>query len=256
MLTVDFERLDVRAGQRFLDLGCGAGRHSFEALRRGATVVSLDYDASALPQVKNLMWAMVDEGQAPKEPGFGVLRGDALHLPFPDASFDRIIISEVLEHIRDDAAALAEVFRILAPGGIVAATVPSWGPEKVCWALSAEYHAPLAEGGHVRIYTRRELTKRIADSGAQPFDWHRAHALHAPYWWLKCAIGLANTSNPLVKAYENVLVWDIGTASPVTRVPESLLNPVLGKSVVVYARKPGSRTPSVSRRGNRASVNT
>ena len=44
MLTVDFDRLDLRPGQRLLDLGCGGGRHSYEAMRRGATVVALDAD--------------------------------------------------------------------------------------------------------------------------------------------------------------------------------------------------------------------
>ena len=47
MLTVDFDRLDLRAGHRLLDLGCGGGRHAFAAMRRGATVVALDYDASS-----------------------------------------------------------------------------------------------------------------------------------------------------------------------------------------------------------------
>ena len=168
MLTVDFDRLDVQPGHRFLDLGCGAGRHSFEALRRGAHTTSLDYSASDLKGVKDLMWALVDAGDAPKTASFGVLQGDALNLAFDDNTFDRIIISEVLEHIQDDAAALAEVTRVLKPGGILAATVPAWGPEKVCWALSAEYHAPLSVGGHVRIYTETELKTRISDAGLHP----------------------------------------------------------------------------------------
>ena len=40
MLTVDYQRLEVRAGDRLLDLGCGLGRHAYEALRRGADVVA------------------------------------------------------------------------------------------------------------------------------------------------------------------------------------------------------------------------
>ena len=54
VLTVDFDRLQVRAGQRVLDLGCGGGRHTYEAMRRGATVVALDYDAQVVDEVRKL----------------------------------------------------------------------------------------------------------------------------------------------------------------------------------------------------------
>lgn len=63
-------------------------------------------------------------------------------------------------------------------------------------------------------------------------------ALHSPYWWLKCAVGPTNDQNPLVKAYHQLLVWDITKAPRTTRWTEKLLNPVLGKSLVVYATKP------------------
>ena len=81
-------------------------------------------------------------------------------LPVPDASVDRVMASEVLEHIPDDVTAMAEIARVLKPGGRVAVTVPRYGPERICWALSDEYHAN--EGGHVRIYRRDVVrTQRI-----------------------------------------------------------------------------------------------
>ena len=46
MLTIDYDRLDLQPGMSLLDMGCGAGRHSFEAFRRGAQVVALDYAGS------------------------------------------------------------------------------------------------------------------------------------------------------------------------------------------------------------------
>ena len=68
MLTVDFTRLPVGAGDRVLDLGCGAGRHAFEALRRGASVVALDADAGELRGVADMVAAMDAEGQVPPGP--------------------------------------------------------------------------------------------------------------------------------------------------------------------------------------------
>ena len=64
-----------------------------------------------------------------------------------------------------------------------------------------------------------------------------AHGLHSPYWWLKCAVGVKNDDNPLVKAYHQLLVWDITRAPWPTRLADNLLSPVIGKSVVVYAEK-------------------
>ena len=65
MLTVDFERFPVGPGDRVLDLGCGAGRHAFETLRRGAHVVALDADAAELRGVAAMTAAMLDAGEVP-----------------------------------------------------------------------------------------------------------------------------------------------------------------------------------------------
>ena len=78
----------------------------------------------------------------------------------------------------------------------------------------------------------------MRDAGLIPGGSHRAHALHAPYWWLRCAVGPTNDTNPAVKAYTKLLEWDIVAAPPLTRLTEKALNPVLGKSLVVYAAKP------------------
>jgi SAM-dependent methyltransferase len=243
MLTVDYGRLGLRAGDRLLDLGCGAGRHAFEALRRGARVTAFDYDEGELKDVAAMATAMDQAGDLPAAARSGCTRGDATALPFPDGAFDRIIAAEVLEHIDDDAAATRELVRVLRPGGTIAATVPAFLPERVCWALSDEYHAPFVPGGHVRIYTRAELRNRLVTAGAEPYDAHKEHGIHAPYWWLKCAVGPTNDDHPAVRAYHQVLCWDIGGAQPwarMTRAADRVLTPVIGKSVVVYARKPAT----------------
>jgi SAM-dependent methyltransferase len=235
VLTVNFDRFPIRTGDRVLDLGCGGGRHAFEAHRRGARVVALDADPAVLKDVRDMFAAQAAVGEAEPD-GAVAVHAEAESLPFPDASFDRVIAAEILEHLPDDRPVLAEITRVLAPGGLLAITVPRWWPERVCWALSDAYHQ--VEGGHVRIYRTRALRRLVDAAGLRPGSGHHAHALHVPYWWLICLLGM-NAEHPLARAYHRFLCWDIEARPAVTRLTERLLNPLLGKSVVLYARKPG-----------------
>ena len=238
MLTIKFDRLGVQPGDLVLDAGAGFGRHAFELARRGARVVALDYAADEVVQTRNVFGAMIETAEIPEERYVGVLRGDATRLPFADGAFDRVITSEVLEHIQADVDAIAELVRVLRPGGTFAATVPSWFPEKVNWMLSDEYHAPKSVGGHVRIYSATELKAKLRTAGLEVVGSHRAHALHSPYWWLKCAVGPRRTDSALVNRYQRLLEWEIVTQPAGMRVVEQVLAPVLGKSTIVYGRKP------------------
>ena len=238
MLTIKFDLLDLKPGDTFLDAGTGFGRHAFEAARRGARVVALDYAEHEVAITRATFAAMYEAGELDPQSFTGVVRGDATCLPFNDATFDCIVTSEVLEHIDDDTSALREIVRVLRPGGRLAATVPSWFPEKINWALSDEYHAPFVKGGHLRIYRSSELRSKITAAGLVFRDSHKAHGLHSPYWWLRCAVGPQREDNKAVSLYKKFLEWDIVAAPPITRALDRALSPLIGKSLVVYATKP------------------
>jgi SAM-dependent methyltransferase len=239
MLTANYDRLGLKAGDTMLDLGCGFGRHAFEAARRGAVVIALDAGVDEVEGVQNMFGAMVAAGELSEATSrTATVQGDALQLPFGDETFDRVICSEVLEHIPDDLGAMRELTRVLRPGGTMAVTVPRFGPELINWALSDEYHN--VPGGHIRIYRRSVLESRLTSTGLSVTGHHYAHGLHSPYWWIKCLVGTTNETNVVVKKYHQLLVWEIMKKPLVLRLADRVFSPLMGKSIVYYLNKPAN----------------
>ena len=241
MLTMRFEHLGLRPGAKVLDVGCGGGRHIRQTrLLPGIDAIGLDLGWKEVRGSRDMLREL--DGYPPQiggtVPGAGewmVMRGSVYALPFADTSFDCVIISEVLEHLHEDARALREMLRVLKPGGVLAASVPREGPEALCWALSKRYRN--TPGGHVRIYRRKRLRRMLSEHGVRIYASHFAHGLHSPYWWLKCALGVDDDDISVVKLYHRLLVWDMMRRPLFTRSLEALLQPLVGKSVVFYGIK-------------------
>ena len=170
-------------------MACGAGRHAFEMYRRGADVIAFDQDADELAGVREIFGAMREAGEVPAGADADSRRATPSRCHSRTASSTGVV-AEVLEHIPDDIQAIDELVRVLRPGGTIAVTVPRWFPEVVCWKLSDEYHDN--PGGHIRIYTDKELVTKATDAGMVFEGVDYAHGLHSPYWWLKCAVGVKN----------------------------------------------------------------
>ena len=235
MQTLDRNYFPMQPGQRVLDLGCGEGRHVIAACALdGVDAVGVDLSLKDLATARERM-AEFRDAASEDSALFLLLAGDALKLPFADESFDAVICSEVLEHIPDYRSALAEISRVLKPGGRFCASVPRAWCERICWSLSRDYHQVL--GGHLRIFDKAELCTEIEKQGFNIYYEHGAHALHSIYWWLQCLFWKSRESNWLVRQYHRLLVWDMMSQPAFTRVLERTLNPVLGKSVVMYFRK-------------------
>jgi len=232
MLTIDFEKFGIEDGDRILDLGCGVGRHVITSYTlKKVQAVGLDLCHNDLLAAQSRFTEEFEEPQNSSK-SFGLTVGNAMSLPFADDSFDKVICSEVLEHIPDYRSVLKEIRRVLRPGGIFAASVPRFFPEWVCWKLSTEYHNE--EGGHIRIFNAEQLRGAIEAQGMDCFGKHGAHALHVPYWWLQCLFWSNRKKSKLIKAYHRFLVWDLLKKPWITQTLDCLLNPVFGKSVVMY----------------------
>ncbi|MEH6551818.1 MAG: class I SAM-dependent methyltransferase [Pseudomonadales bacterium] len=234
MQTVDYEIFQLSPGDVVLDLGCGEGRHVISAyLEKDIQAVGVDLSWDDLKLTREKFTPFADSDNDSKH--FSLSVANALHLPFADNSFDKVICSEVLEHIPDWQDAIVEINRVLKPGGVFCASVPRFWPEKICWFFSDEYHANV--GGHLRIFKASALRDTIEKQGLSHYRRHWAHALHSPYWWLQCMFWEKRDQSRLVRWYHSMLVWDMMERPWLTRTLERIFNPIMGKSVVMYFRK-------------------
>jgi len=159
--------LDLKPGQSVLDCGTGMGFY--------LAVISELYPNCRLYGVDRAPRAL-GYARAHLPPRATVVRGDVERLPFADRAFDRVIMSEVLEHLHDDRQGLAEARRVLKPGGVLAITVPS-----ACYPYWYDPINRLAEdllgrpirrgpfagiwANHQRLYTRQGLVDLVREAG-------------------------------------------------------------------------------------------
>jgi SAM-dependent methyltransferase len=237
MLTIDYRYFPLQSDDCVLDLGCGEGRHIIDmAITAPITGVGVDLNFRDL-QTTAQRFAPFEKQAAAKT--FHLQQADARCLPFASETFDKIVCSEVLEHLPDYETVLTEIYRVLKPGGLLAISVPRSWPEKICWRLSKAYHQ--VEGGHIRIFDARALRKQIESYRFNFISRHWAHALHTPFWWLKCLWWDKQDDSKIIRAYHRFLVWDLMDKPWLTRALEKCLNPLIGKSVVMYFRRSGDR---------------
>lgn len=235
MHTVDLDRLRLRPRNRLLDIGCGNGRHcaaayQYEQMRVfGADMAFEDLKQAEQRLHTHFKWGLHGDGCR----AFNC--ADVTRLPFADKVFDQVICAEVLEHVPDHRRAVAEIYRVLKAGGILAVSVPRRWPERICWKLAPDYGGQLP--GHIRIYREADLRKLIAAQGFVFQGRHFAHALHTPYWWLKCLLDRHREDLWPARCYHRFLTWQIMQQPRWLNALEGLLNPLLGKSVVLYFTK-------------------
>ncbi len=237
MQTVNVERLGLTEGDRVLDVGCseGEGNHlqaAYESLPLQAVGVDSNADRLKTFRTRFRRFAATPPSTMRR---MNLTSANLLDLPFPARTFDAVICAEVLEHIPDYRRALREIDRVLRPGGHLGISVPRFFPEWVCWVLEEEYHDN--PGGHLRIFDADHLRREIESMGFDCYGSHSALALHTPFWWLSCWWWDSKESSRLLEKYNDLLVWDLMEKPWITRGLDALLNPLVGKSRVLYFRR-------------------
>jgi ubiquinone/menaquinone biosynthesis C-methylase UbiE len=231
--TVDMDLLDVREGHSVLDVGCGEGYLLRKAARRAWLALGIDLVETRLRASRD---GPPDSCRSRSRIEIAI--ADGQRLPFADASFDRIICTETLEHVADAQLALRELARVLRPGGRVAVSVPHFLCEAILHRLIRGYME--FPGGHRRMFTPRTLTRALARAGLQPYAGYLRDSLEATYWILLSL--LTRPPRRLDAVLAALERWRARTrAEPYSRlyhVADQLGNRLLPKSVVVYALKP------------------
>lgn len=112
------DRLGPGQGETILDIGCGNARDLLQILDAGASIVGVDLSEGMIEQARL-------ELEAAGYSGVRLEVGDATRLSFPEGTFDKVLCSEVIEHIPDAAAAAREMWRVLKPGGTLVMSTPN-----------------------------------------------------------------------------------------------------------------------------------
>ena len=233
LVTIDLDLLGLRDGDRLLDVGCGTGRHVINACRRRCVAIGLDRDLWELQALKFLGFCLGTEGKLHARAG--VAQADALHLPFADASLDRIICTEVFEHVPDDSLLLAELARVLRPGGTIAVSVPDALSEWLVWRLASAQR--VSPGEHVRLYRRGQMERLLRSQDFDVYARRFRHSLETPYWLLWLGAPDGGVRRRLSAAWKDFLDARSAESSHLLTRVEDLGNRILPKSAVFYARK-------------------
>ncbi len=233
MDTVSLDLLGLRDGERLLDVGCGSGRHVLTACLHRCTVIGLDRALWELKATKFLGFCLGTEGKL--RASGTVVQGDALHLPFADRSIDRVICTEVFEHVPDDSVLAAELARVVRPGGAIAVSVPDGRSEWLVWRAAAFHN--VSPGEHVRLYHRGQMERLLRSHGFEVYARRYLHSLETPYWLLWFGSRRGDARWRLSAAWRDFIHGRSAEGSHLLMRLEGIGNRILPKSAVFYARK-------------------
>jgi len=199
--------------------------------------VAVDLDLEELLRVRYM--AGVDRARGRLRGDIAFVVADAQTLPFADSSFDKVMCTEVLEHVPDDVAALQELSRVLKPSGKLVLSVPAYLAERATWLLSPHYGRKA--GGHLRIYRPGKGGGALRRHGFRLYATRYEKAFQSIYWLLAHLCG-SRTRGPARFFKEQIIDPYERSAGPFLGLLEECANYLIPKDLVLYARKMGSPT--------------
>jgi SAM-dependent methyltransferase len=222
--------MNVTADDTVLDLGCGDGGITSFCAQRGPDIVIADIDGAKLESTRQRLLAA-------NAKSVRVLVTDANPLPLPDDCMTRVICTEVIEHVDDPAAVLAELVRVGKPGAIYLISVPDPTAEYLQKPIA--YPNYFEKPNHIRIIGRDEFRAMVETSGLV-VDHHTTSSFYWAIWWSFYWICGQTTMqgpwHPLLQAWAQA--WELMLHTPKGPILKKELDKLLAKSQIIVARKP------------------
>lgn len=224
-----FTGFPVHATDTVLDLGCGVGGNLRFCAEMASRVIGIDIDPAKVRATQNML---IDAGLQ----NFEIIEGDGNPLPLPSASIDKIICTEVIEHVDDPMVTLRELLRVGKPGALYLLSVPGQHSENLIKSVApADW---FEKPNHIRILSADDFKRLVEDAG---FVVER-HEFVSFYWVIwhallcLCQVDHHQGTHPALDHWAQA--WDTILADPITKQRISALDQVLHKSQIIIARKP------------------
>lgn len=211
-----------------VDVGCGDGSKTGFCARQGAHVVFADIDPREVASARRQMESLGATRLTP-------FVTDGVKLPLADGVASRVVASEVLEHVDDPAAFLAELVRIGKPGALYLLTVP----DPVAETIRKQFVPPryFEKPGHIRIVGREEFGQLVADAGLT-IERRGSNGFHSSLWWILryAEDEPSDRNNPLRKLWDDT--WGLMLSMPEGARIKAALDELMPMSQCIVARKP------------------
>lgn len=231
--TIDLKYFSVTKGMNILDYGCGSGRKSIDFASKSADIYAVDTDKKSLSilekniltkNIKNIATAKIDKNSS---------------LQFKNSFFDRVILSEVLEHVDSPSTIIEEIYRVMKKGGILCVSVPTSTTERVYNFLNPNYYS---KAGHRRVFTKNEIILLLESRGFSVNKIYKENFKFSIYWIIASLLkihpsdsGETENSTRLDKYYYKL--WGVLYLLHVTDLVEGIGNSLFPKSIYLYAEK-------------------
>lgn len=217
-----------------VDVGAGRGGMSLFCARYAARTILVEPDAASLART-------VADLRGREPVNVEGTPGDVMRLPLQDDIADKVVCAEVLEHVDDPAAAMAELVRVGRPGALYLLSIPGVVSERLQIGIAPPWY--FAKPNHVRIFEPDEFDRLVTEAGLV-IERRGARSIFWTLWWLFAwqTEAEAGGTTPLLDAW--TLTWSKVLDAPNGPHLKAALDALAPKSAYIVARKPLRLTES------------
>ncbi len=224
-----FNGFPINSEDTVLDVGCGLGGNLKFCAQFAKHVIGIDIDPDRVKLTEKLLR---DAGLN----NYQVIASDGNPLPLESSSIDKVVCTEVLEHVDDPMVTMRELVRVGRPGALFMLSVPGQLSEEVMKDVAPP--SCFEKPNHIRVFSSDDFEKLVIDAGLiierhEPFSFYWA-VWHAIIW--KCGVDYEGGKHPVLDHW--ALTWQKLLELPDGDQCINTLNKALHKSQIIVARKP------------------